>query len=304
MSHKTNRREFLAQSAGAAAGAAAVSLLPGVAAAIEPIRRSGSSEFKYSLAAYSYRNLLQGKEASLTLADFIDDCAKMKLDGTELTSYYFPTPITREYLLERKEQCRTLGLEVSGTAVGNDFGHPPGEKREQQIRLVKDWVDHSAVLGAPVIRIFAGHQQKDVSAEETHKLVIEGIEECCEYAGQHGVKLALENHGGPTSTAEGLLALVRDVKSPHFGVNLDTGNFHTENIYDDLTQAAPFAINVQVKVVVAGPDGKKQPTDFGRLARILREAGYQGYIVLEYEEASDPRQECPKFMEQIRAAFA
>jgi sugar phosphate isomerase/epimerase len=304
MSHQTHRREFLVQSASAAVGAAAAALVPGAVVAIEPIRRSGAAEFKYSLAAYSYRNLLQGKDASLTLADFIDDCAKMKLDGTELTSYYFPNPVTREYLLQRKEQCRTLGLEVSGTAVGNDFGHPPGEKREQQIQLVKNWVDHSAVLGAPVIRIFAGHQQKDVTAEETHKLVIEGIEECCEYAGQHGVKLALENHGGPTSTAEGLLALARDVNSPHFGVNLDTGNFHTENIYDDLAQAAPYAINVQVKVVVSGPDGKKQPTDFGRLAKILREAGYQGYIVLEYEEEADPRQESPKFVEQIRAAFA
>jgi sugar phosphate isomerase/epimerase len=297
---KQNRREFLAR----AAAGGAVALLPRVLAAIEPARRNGAAEFKYSLAAYSYRNLLQGKDASLTLADFIDDCAKMKLDGTELTSYYFPTPVTREYLLQRKEQCRTLGLEISGTAVGNDFGHPPGEKRQQQIQLVKDWVDHSAVLGAPVIRIFAGHQQKDISAEETHKLVVAGMEECCEYAGQHGVKLALENHGGPTSTAAGLLALVRDVKSPHFGVNLDTGNFHTENIYDDLAQAAPYAINVQVKVVVSGPDGKKQPTDFARLAKILRESGYQGYIVLEYEESGDPREECPKYAEQIRAAFA
>jgi sugar phosphate isomerase/epimerase len=303
MSIMNSRREFLAQSARTAAGVAAGALLPRAAAAIEPIPRSGGAEFKYSLAAYSYRNLLQGRNASLTLADFIDDCAKMKLDGTELTSYYFPSPVTREYLLARKEQCRRLGLEISGTAVGNDFGHPPGEKREQQIALVKSWVDHSQVLGAPVIRIFAGHQQKDVTPQETRRLIVDGIEECCDYAGQHGVKLALENHGGPTATAAGLLALVRDVKSPHFGVNLDTGNFHTESIYDDLAQSAPYAINVQVKVVVSGPDGKKQPTDFARLARILRDVAYQGYIVLEYEEAGDPREECPKYMEQIRAAF-
>jgi sugar phosphate isomerase/epimerase len=165
-------------------------------------------------------------------------------------------------------------------------------------------VDHSQALGAPVIRIFAGKEQPGSSADQLHKLVVEGIEECCEYAGQHGVKLALENHGGPTSTAEGLLALVRDVKSPHFGVNLDTGNFHSGRAYEELAQAAPYAINVQVKVVVSGPDGKKEPTDFARLASILKEANYQGYIVLEYEEADDPREECPKYMQQIRKAFA
>jgi sugar phosphate isomerase/epimerase len=285
-------------------GAAAVCVLPGLASAIEPIARTGKSQFKFSLAAYSYRDLLQGKNKALTLADFIYDCAKMKLDGTELTSYYFPNPVTREYLLERIEQCRSLGLEVSGTAVGNDFGHPPGEKRNEQIQLVKNWVDHAEVLGAPVIRIFAGHEQKGVSPEAAHKLIVEGIEECCEYAGQHGVKLALENHGGPTSTAEGLLALVRDVKSPHFGVNLDTGNFHSDHPYEEMEQAAPYAINVQVKVVTSGPNGKKVPTDFHRVAKILRDANYQGYVVLEYEEDGDPREECPKYMEQIRQAFA
>ncbi|MBW3600856.1 MAG: sugar phosphate isomerase/epimerase, partial [Planctomycetes bacterium] len=208
------------------------------------------------------------------------------------------------YLVARKEQCEKLGLEVSGTAVGNDFAHPPGEKRAQQLAHVKAWVDHAKTMGAPVIRIFAGHVQKGQSPEEAHKLIVAGIKECCEYAGRHGVKLALENHGGPTSSAEGLMAIVRDVDSPHFGVNLDTGNFHSDRIYEELAAVAPHAINVQVKVVVSGPDRKKQPADFERVANILREAGYRGYVVLEYEEGGDPREECPKYIEQLREAFA
>ncbi len=304
MTRLVDRRSFLHHGLLLSGGVGLAACLPHWANAIEPLERAGEAKLKFSLAAYSYRNLLQGKNASLSLADFIEDCAKMKLDGTELTSYYFPNPVTREYLLERKAQCEKLGLEISGTAVGNDFGHPPGDKRAQQIQLVKDWVDHSEVLGAPVIRIFAGHVQKGMSAEDAHRLMVEGIEECCDYAGQHGVKLALENHGGPTSTAEGLLALVRDVKSPHFGVNLDTGNFHSANIYDEIAAIAPYAINVQVKVVVSGPDGKKQPTDFAHIAKLLRDAKYQGYVVLEYEEAGDPREECPKYVKQMQQAFA
>ena len=135
--------------------------------------------------------------------------------------------------------------------------------------------------------------------------MVEGMQECCDYAAQHGVFLALENHGGPTATADGLLALVRDVDSPWFGVNLDTGNFHSKDSYADLAKAAPYALNVQVKVVIGGPGGKgKQPCDFGRIKKILEDAGYRGYVVLEYEENGDPRKECPKFMDELRSAFA
>jgi sugar phosphate isomerase/epimerase len=188
----------------------------------------------------------------------------MQLEGTELTSYYFPRPVTPEYLRQIKQECFHLGLDVSGTAVGNDFGHPPGAKRQQQIDQVKRWVDYAAILGAPVIRIFAGQAQPGSTPDGAHALMVSAIQECCEYAGQHGVHLALENHGGPTSSAEGMLALVRDVRSPWFGVNLDTGNFRGDDVYGDVAKLAPYALNVQVKVVVSGPGGRKEPADFRR----------------------------------------
>ena len=303
MHRSFDRRRFL-QTCSFASAAAVTGLAANDSIAAEPIVRNGAAKFKFSLAAYSYRNLLQGKTAELTLADFIDDCAKMQLEGTELTSYYFPNPTTPEYLRQLKQQCFRLGLDVSGTAVGNDFGHPPGEKRNEQIAQMKRWIDNAEILGAPVIRVFAGHAQPETTPDQSHKLMVEGLEECCEYAGQHGIHLALENHGGPTSTAKGLLALVHDVKSPWFGVNLDTGNFHSDDIYGELAKAAPYAVNVQVKVVVSGPDKQKEPADFKRLAGILREVDYRGYVVLEYEEDENPREACPSFVAQMREAFA
>jgi sugar phosphate isomerase/epimerase len=299
-----NRRRFIKNSAAAVVAGVGTHVLANSSSAIEPIARNGSPKFKFSLAAYSYRDLLTGKSPPLTLADFISDCAKMDLEGTELTSYYFPVPLGDHYLQELKQLCFKLGLDVSGAAVGNDFGHPPGQARDYQIASVKQWIDHAEILGAPVIRIFAGQKKDGVSTAKSHSLMVAGIEECCDYAGRHGIYLALENHGGPTATPEGMLAFVRDVQSPWFGVNLDSGNFFSEDPYGDLAKIAPYALNVQIKVVTSLPQGvQKQPTDLPRLAGLLRGAGYRGYIVLEYEEAGDPRVECPKYMAQLREAF-
>jgi sugar phosphate isomerase/epimerase len=294
----------MALSSAVGAGAIGCGLLSGsLARAIEPIQRHGGSQFKFSLAAYSYRKLLTARENRLSLEDFIADCAKMRLQGAELTSYYFPVPISTEYLLRIKDLSFRLGLDISGTAIGNDFCHPPGAERDEQLANTKRWIDHSATLGAPVMRIFAGNVRSQDSAA-AQRLVIEAIEDCCQYAGERGVYLALENHGGLTAKADDMLALVRAVQSPWFGVNLDTGNFHSDDIEGDLAKLAPYAVNVQVKVVVSGPDGRKRPMDFDRLAELLATAGYRGYIVLEYEEDEDARLACPRYVDAIRKAFA
>ena len=112
----------------------------------------------------------------------------------------------------------------------------------------------------------------------------------------------LENHGGLTATSAGLLALVRDVKSPWFGVNLDTGNFHSDDPYAELAQLAPYAINVQIKVSITPAGGKRQHADFRRLARILVQSAYRGYIVLEFEEPEEPIAGV-RYVDEMRAAF-
>ena len=133
---------------------------------------------------------------------------------------------------------------------------------------------------------------------------MEAIEECCDYAGSRGVFLALENHGGLTSEIDGLLQLIRDVKSPWFGINFDSGNFNSEDPYADLEKIAPYAVTVQLKIDIQPAGKPSQPADFRRLAKILGDAGYRGYITLEYEDPRDPRTECPRYLEQIREAFA
>lgn len=293
----TSRRDFLRYAALTAAG----SLLSApVARAISPIGRTRPSHLKLSLAAYSYRQLLQGKEPKMDLFDFVNLAADMGLDGVELTSYYFPSDLKTEYLHRIRQHAFVLGLDVSGTSVGNDFCVPDGPARDKQLELVRTWVDRAADLDAPVIRIFAGRVAKGDDEAKAVERAIAGIKASLPYAIERGVTLALENHGGITATPAQLLKLVKAVDSPNFGVNLDTGNFHGDDPYADLAELAPYAVNVQVKTEISRKGKKKEEADLAKVVGILRDARYSGYVVLEYEAAEDPMKAVPRHIKRLR----
>lgn len=306
MTTTCTRRRFL-QSLGLSA---TTLTLTQIAPAIEPIQRAGKPCLRLSLAAYSFRQFFGKPRAGAAtdrpfdMMQFIDYCADQGCDGAEPTSYYFPKDLTADYLVALRRHAFLRGVAISGTAVGNNFTLPPGPKRDADIAAVKQWIDHAAVLGAPHIRIFAGAPGRDVSRDEARKLCLAAMEECGAYAGRKGIFLGLENHGGIVSEPEEMLELIRAVKNPWVGVNLDTGNFHNEDPYAGLALCAPYAVNVQVKVEIS-PRGKgTQPTDLNRIVKILREANYQGFVALEYEAKEDPWQAVPEWLKQMKAAFS
>jgi sugar phosphate isomerase/epimerase len=122
----------------------------------------------------------------------------------------------------------------------------------------------------------------------------------CDHAGQFGIYLALENHGGITGTSEQILALVRAVKSDWFGINLDTGNFITADPYADLARIAPYAVVCQIKTEIQRAGRAQEEADLRRLIGILRAATFRGYVALEYEAAADPKKAVPKALAQLR----
>lgn len=295
-----SRRDFLRNALLAGTATVAGSVLAAPAMAADPLTRNGKSYLKLSLAAYSFRKYLAGKDQSMTLDDFVKLCADLNLDGCELTSYYFPKDFKDDYLIHLKELTFRLGLDISGTAIANDFCLPPGPAREATLAHTKKWIDHSATMGAPVIRIFAGNVAKGSTEEAAIELCAAGINESLEYAAHKGVFLALENHGGITATPEQMFKIIAGVKpSPWFGINLDGGNFSTADPYADLAKIAPYAVNAQIKTELA-PNKKKEEADLARVVKILRDANYRGYVVLEYEAAEDPKTAVPRHIETLR----
>lgn len=280
--------------------------------AIEPIRRQGDPKLLLGLAAYSFRRKMKwmkgkpNEEAreggDWDMLDFIDYCADHGCAGAELTSYFFPPEFDEAYLLKLKRHAYLRGVAVSGTAVGNVFTHPKGEERRKEIDYVKSWIRYAAVMGAPHIRVFAGNARKGVSQKEAEKNFLECYEECLELAGEKGIFLGLENHGGIVSEADALVRIMKAVDSPWAGINLDSGNFHTTDPYGDLAKIAPYAVNVQMKVSLKRKDAKeKEPIDLPRLLKILRTVNYQGWFTLEYEEEQDAEKAVPGILTEMAA---
>jgi len=294
-----SRRQFLQTALATSTGLA---LTPSFIPAIEPIQRNGKSHIRLSIAAYSYRKYLAlttKPKPPMSLDDFVELAAGMNLDAVEPTAYYF-AETSQEYLAHLKGKCSRLGLDISGTAVGNNFCTSNPSKLREEIQSVKNWVEHASRLGAKTIRIFAGAVDKSDTEEKARARCVEAIQEACDYAAKFGVILALENHGGLVANIDQMLAVVQAVKHDWFGVNWDTGNFISADPYADLTRLAPYAVTVQIKTEIQRTGKKKADADLKRLIDILRAADYRGYVALEYEAAEDPKTAVPGHIEKLK----
>lgn len=297
------RRNFLQRGGLAGVSCASLLLAAPMCRAIGPIRRRAPSRLRISLAAYSLRKYLQStddKPAEMDLFEFVDFCHEHDLAGAELTSYYFPTDVDEGYLLKLKRHCHVRGVSISGGAIRNDFTQLDPLAVARDLAHTRQWIGHYAKLGAPAIRIFAG---KPIAGEVPSKTLTRCAQICqlaCVEAARQGVMLALENHGGVTARAEGLLEIVRQVESPAFGVNLDSGNFNSgDDPYRELEMIAPYAVNAQIKVEMK-VSGVTQATDLARVMQILRQAQYSGWVALEYEAADEPMAAIARYLEQLK----
>ncbi len=100
-----------------------------------------------------------------------------------------------------------------------------------------------------------------------------------------------------------MLDLMQRANSPWIGINLDTGNFVSDDPYGDLEKCIPYAVNVQVKMTIKKTGGKSEPTDMARIAELLKDGGYQGFVILEFEE-DKPYEHIPAALDALKSALA
>ena len=245
-------------------------------AAIEPTR--GRAGISSGTAGCLGHDLLNSKSpAKSSLEDFIDDC-EAGLRRHELTSYYFPT--IREYL----RGCAPMlsrGLEVSGTAVGNDFCFPA----ERACEIAGS--NAGSIARPSWLHLF---RRPHGTSERSAKLAVSAIEECRQYAGDMWRDWPWRT-GGLTATADGLLDLVKQYKAL-VGVNLDR----------DFT--VPYAELAASATITAG-QGTITPwrTRHRLFWPYLASWPMIWLHLLEFEENESPRDACRRYVDEMRTAF-
>ena len=259
------------------------------------------TKLKTSLNAFSFNSPLS--EGKMNIDDLLQFCAANDFEAVDITAYYFPgypeVP-SDEYLYNVKRKAYSLGLEISGTGVRNDFTNPDPEKRKESVQLVKNWIIAAKKMGIPVIRVFTGNSDTTGhSREEVLSYLVADMKECAEFGKQHGVIVGVQNHDDFVKTADETIEIIKRVNSDWFKMILDTGSYRSGDPYIQIEQSIPFAINWQIKEKIF-VNGIEEDTDLTKLFNIIKKSGYRGYIPIETLGAGDPKIKVPKFFKEIR----
>ena len=260
---------------------------------------------KLSVSMWSVVSII--RTGKMNLPQFIDFVAGQNVAGVEILDYFW---LDRKTEIPRvKKQAADVGLEIAVYSIGNDFFQPEAEARAKQLDDLKRGVDTASELDVNLMRVFSGNYRDGYTLEDGMDWIVEGLAAGAEYAHQHGVTLALENHGKMAGRSDQVKTIIDQVDSPALRANLDTGNFLLvgQNPVDAARELAGLIALVHLKDfglaapdetghTYEGLDGRQYVgtavgegmVDLAEIVRILDNTGYTGWLSLEYEGNDDP----------------
>ena len=272
-------------------------MAPAIARGGTPKLAGTEPRLKTAICAYSFRKALG--DGSLSYLDLVDMAVESKVDGIDSTVYWFPRDDLDSFLVSFRRKAYLAAVELPSIAIRSDLCRPTAYEQEREAAWLRHWVDVSYRLGSSHIRVFGGKVPEGSSEDQAATWVAEILKRAADDAADRGVVLGLENHGGITSRAERIIQIVRAVDHPNVGINLDTGNFHSEP-YEQIEMCLPYAVNSQFKVQIRNEAGEHVPSDWDRIVRMFAKAGYRGYLALEYEAQEDPFTAVPRHLARLR----
>lgn len=188
---------------------------------------------KFSLHSVSYTNTWEG-QAILSIEKVVDKAVEMGFDGIEIVAkrpHLSPLDYDKKDIKNLKELISSKGLEIPCIAGYQDFVHDPNHmnmaRLEKEILWLRETINLTADLGAPVLRVFSAFLIPGVSRDQQWKWAVQGLKEGCHYAEEKGVNLALQNHSELTLNYFDVLRMVDEIGSDNLKVEIDAPHVTT-----------------------------------------------------------------------------
>ncbi|MGL4462250.1 MAG: sugar phosphate isomerase/epimerase family protein [Planctomycetia bacterium] len=271
------RRAFLAQ-AGAAVAAVGFA---------GRVRAADADGYKISLAQWSiHRQLFDKKIDHLDFAKFAKE--QCGIDAVEYVNVFWKDKAgDAKYLAEMNKRAKDHGVKQLLIMIDGegDLGAVKTEDREQAVKNHHKWVDAAKELGCHSIRVNA---RSGGAYDEQIERAADGLAKLTEYGAKHEINVIVENHGGLSSNGQWLAAVMKKVGHPRCGTLPDFGNFNISDKekydrYKGVEELMPFAKAVSAKSHDFNAEGAEIHTDYHRMMKIVLDAGYHGYVGIEYE---------------------
>lgn len=227
-------------------------------------------------------------------------------------------PKDQAYLEEMKKRAADQGMTnvlIMCDGVGR-LGDPDGQRRSDAVEGHFAWLEAAKFLGCHAIRVNAASDPK-LSREEQGRLTADGLSRLADKAAGVSLNVIVENHGGLSSDGSWLAGVMKEVGKPNCGTLPDFGNFYVVkrrgndeayqkekalyvggsysedefgfyyDRYQGLADLMPFAKGVSAKSHEFDAAGNEIRTDFRKAMKIVKEAGYRGFVGIEYEGSVD-----------------
>ena len=270
---------------------------------------------KLGVSSYSFSRLVGDK--TLKQIEVIAKAKEMGFDVIEFSTISVPEgKALPAFAKELKAESERVGLPIVNYTIGADFLNGSGGNLQDEADRVKREVDVASVLGVKGMRHdasggFAAAHKGPRGFDDALPALVKGCREVTEYAATLGIRTMVENHGFFCQDSARVEKLINGVNHPNFGALVDVGNFlcADENPGEAVGRLMPYAFHCHAKDFHVKPGTAFNPgtgwflsrggnylrgaiighgdVPLVQCLRILKRAGYDGVLSIEFEGMED-----------------
>ncbi|WP_350293692.1 sugar phosphate isomerase/epimerase family protein [uncultured Croceitalea sp.] len=260
--------------------------------------------FKLSLAQWSINRMIRNdgvdpytfaekaKAWGFTGLEYVSQLYRAELEAENYSAEAMQNFVDKNNAAAKKHGLTNLLIMIDGEGP---LASTDSNERAAAVKNHYKWVDAAAAMGCHSIRV---NLQGTMESEAWVEASVDGLTQLATYAKEKNVNVIVENHGGPSSNASWLASVMQKVNMDNCGTLPDFGNFCVKredgsyyeskcleeyDKYLGVTQLMPYAKAVSAKAYDFDEGGNEAEIDYIKMMRIVKEAGYTGYVGVEYE---------------------